>query len=206
MSVGQREAIGFLISCVGGLGFLAGFPGFSVLLNGPVGYMLLGGTALAIILFFVATLQSHKNIFGSVMLLGLFALLSWGATYGTMWYFMTYLPAHDGFNFSLMFETPTNVRNDFVSDVKSGNFDKAYQLLSPDAQNQIPDAVTFRKIVTENNWQPTKWQWTVEKADQEHAEYTGQATYKDARTGVIQVWLDKIDKHWKVSGMNFQPQ
>ena len=206
MREGQREALGIVISCLGIAGLLAGFPGLSGLLKGTWGFVLFGGAVIGALLYVFVTLRIGNKIFAALLVLGLFSALSFGSTYGVMWYFISYLPAHGGLGLENILETPSNTRNSFLSYVKAGNFEKAYQLLSPDAQNQIPDADAFRRIITENNWQPTRWKWITEQVEQERAHYSGEATYKENRIGVIEVWLDRIETHWKVSGMNFQPQ
>lgn len=206
MREGQREALGLIISLLGIAGLLAGLLGFPFLFESTWGYVLFGGAGICALVYVLLALRRGANLALGIVELGLFSTLAFGMAFGIMWYFMSYLPTHGGLGLELMFETPSNARNDFVSDLKSGNFDKAYNLLSPDAQKVIPDAATFRKLVTENNWQPTKWKWTTENADQEHADYVGEASYSGNKSGLIEIWLDKIDKHWKVSSMNFQPQ
>lgn len=206
MREGQREALGLFVSCTAIIGFLLGFPGLSVLLDGLLSIILVGGAAVGALMFIAFTVRRGRNVLVGVIALLLSGALAFGSTYGVMWYFISYMPASGSLDFSLMLETPTNTRDSFMTHVRTGSFEKAYQLLSPDAQNQIPDAEAFRRIVTENNWQPTKWKWTVERVEQEHAEFDGDATYIGNKNGKVQLWLDKIEKRWKISGMNFQPQ
>lgn len=206
MREGQREALGIVISCLGIAGMLAGFPGLSGLLQGTWGYVLFGGAVIGALLYLILTLRLRKNILLGFISLGLIGALAFGSTYEVMWYFMTYMPTHGGLGLESIFEIPSNARNSFVTYLKSGNFDKAYELLTPDAQNQIPDADTFGRFIKDSNWQPTKWKWSSEEVEQEHAHYFGEATYTDNRTGIIELWLEKIEKRWKVSAMNFRPQ
>lgn len=205
MRVASREALGLFLSGVGGLAFLNGLAIFVNLLA-TLGWLFGIALVFGALLFVIAELRQRRNLVLALVELVLSGGFVFGAVFGVMWYIMSYLPAHDGFNFSLMFETPSNTRNSFVSYLKAGDFDKAYNLLSPDAQNQIPDADTFQRFVKESHWQPTKWKWTSEELEEEHAHYVGEATYADRRTGIIELWLDKFDKRWKVSAMNFQPQ
>jgi hypothetical protein len=205
MREGQSEALGLFISCIAIIGFLLGFPGFSVLFRGPLSIILVGSAILGALLFIVFTLRRRRNVLVGIIALLLFGALAFGSTYGVMWYFMSYMPAHGGLGLETLFETPSNTRDSFVSHLKSGNFDQAYQLLSSDAQNQIPDAETLQRFVKESNWQPTKWKWTSEEVDEAHAHYIGEATYTDKRVGLIELWLDKIEQRWKISAMNFQP-
>ena len=203
MRAASREALGLFLGGMGGLGFLVGFsPLINVLptFGWIFGLMLVAGA----LLFVIAELRRNRSFVGAFVELTLFGVLAFGSVFGTMWYFTTYLPANGGFEINL--ETSNTVRNDFLSELKIGNFDKAYEFLSPDAKNQIPDSTTLGKLIKENNWQPTKWSWTSEQTDDQHAQFGGEATYIDKRQGKIQLWLDKIDKHWKVSSMNFQPQ
>lgn len=118
MREGQREALGLFVSCPAIIGFLLGFPAISVLLNGPLSIILVGGAALGALLFIAFTIRRGRNVFGGVVALLLFGVLAFSSTYGTMWYIMKYLPAHGGLDFGLMFETPSNARNSFVTYLK----------------------------------------------------------------------------------------
>ncbi len=204
MRAASREALGLFLTGAGGLAFLTGLAQF-VNLVPTLGWLFGVTLVVGALLFVIAELRQDRNLVRAFLELIVSGSLIFGAVFGVMWYIMSYLPAHDGFNFSLMFETPSNTRNSFVSYLKTENFDKAYQLLSPDAQNQIPDAETFQRFVKGNNWQPMTWKWTTEKVDAEHAHYVGEGTYIDKRTGIIELWLDKIGNRWKISAMNFQP-
>src|SRR6266496_5217402 len=92
MREGQREALGLVISCLGGVGLLAGLLGWPILLETALGYVLFGGAGLGALLYLLFTLRRGNNIALGFVTLGVYGALTLGSSFGVMWYFMSYLP------------------------------------------------------------------------------------------------------------------
>ena len=93
MRRGSREILELFVSGVTGMAFLAGLAPMVNLLIGPIGGIffvaaLIGGT-----LYLLLTLRSGNKISRGILELTLWGVVSFGSVYGTMWYFISYLPS-----------------------------------------------------------------------------------------------------------------
>ncbi len=201
----SREALGLYVSCLMGIAFLASWEPLHVLLNSGVGLVLGIGTFLGAILFMIFQLRQGKAATG-LLALFLVGSISFGSIYGVMWYFTTYLPTSGEMQSMAFFmETPSSVRDSFMTELKAGRFTEAYDLLSLDAQNQIASSKDLEHLVQSNNWQPASWKWTKQNISQEKADFEGSAAFVGNKEGTAHLWLVKINKRWKISSISLQP-
>lgn len=205
MRQASREALELLISCVGLIGLLAGFPGLSVILNGPIGYILFAGAIIAALLFLIVELRRGSSLPRSAIELGLVGGITFGSVYGAMWYFMSYLPASGGFaDLASFLETPATVSDDFMTYLKSSRYPDAFNLLSPDLKNQLGSAANFQDMIKNSGSQPVKWTWTSKNVSTTEGRFDGNITFAGNRDGTVSLVVSKPGNRWKISNLSIR--
>lgn len=98
-----------VVSCCGALGILAGI--LPSLISTPIGLTLIVGLALGTGLHVFMSVRYGRTMVSALVEVGLVGLLTFGMTYGCIWYFTVYLAAQPDFlQFNIGVPTPSPVR------------------------------------------------------------------------------------------------
>ncbi|MCA1553323.1 MAG: hypothetical protein LC737_02990 [Chloroflexi bacterium] len=104
----------------------------------------------------------------------------------------------------------TAVGTDFMTRLKNGDWNGAYNLCTPELQKELGSAANLNKRITDGKAQPASWSFadfssiTPTSSD---AQIDGTATFSGNRTGTLRLVLDRVGANqWKISGFNLQPK
>ena len=97
--------------------------------------------------------------------------------------------------------------NDFMTALKDGDFDAAYNLCVAELQTEIGTVDDLAAMIDDSSARPQEWKfssWNVTTdANQNNiATVEGTVTYQDGRTGAVTLELIKVGEAWEVMSFN----
>lgn len=90
----------------------------------------------------------------------------------------------------------------FMSALRDGNYDRAFELSTPSLQQEVVDAETLRDALESK--QPTKWSFTSRNIQNDLATLEGTTTYANNESGQVEMELRKVGNDWRVSFINLK--
>jgi hypothetical protein len=89
----------------------------------------------------------------------------------------------------------------FMTAVKAGNYQQAYNLCTPDLQKEVGSVSGLEQKVRGN--QPAQWNWS-NRSNRDGVGYLdGPLTYTDGRKGSGHLTLTQVAGEWKISSFRF---
>lgn len=92
----------------------------------------------------------------------------------------------------------------FMTALKDGNYSKAYDLCTPDLQQELGGVQGLQAIIVDNNVQPTGWTFSSRETSGSMAELKGSVTFTGGRAGSVRVTLSQVGNNWLVAGFNLR--
>ena len=86
--------------------------------------------------------------------------------------------------------------------LRDGNYDRAFDLSSPDLQNEVGDASGLEGALSSK--QPATWTFTSRSINNNDGQLSGNTTYKDGTSGTVEMTLTKLNNAWKVVGISLR--
>jgi hypothetical protein len=92
----------------------------------------------------------------------------------------------------------------FMADLRDAKYPEAYNLLTPEFQQQIGSVDKFAGGMEAVH--PASWTFTSRQVQNNSGQLDGTAKMTDGTEATLQLVLDQVGGAWKVSGINIQPK
>jgi hypothetical protein len=90
----------------------------------------------------------------------------------------------------------------FMNALKAGNYSAAFNLCTPDLQQQVGDANGLQAAMSVK--QPTSWSWSSKSINNGLGSLEGSASFADGSKGTANLEFRQIGGDWKVSYANLK--
>ncbi|MCC7445834.1 MAG: hypothetical protein IT324_00385 [Anaerolineae bacterium] len=100
----------------------------------------------------------------------------------------------------------TDASEGFMNALKTGDYNTAYNLLTPDVQTEVGgNANGLKSLIESNNSQPVSWSFSNVSVNNDRADFSGSVTFTGNRSGTGSLVLMKSGDAWKVAGFDLKP-
>ena len=90
----------------------------------------------------------------------------------------------------------------FMVSLRDGNYQQAYDMMTPELQTELGDASGLEERITSANRKPTSWSFASRNINNDRGEVSGTATFADNVAGTVSIVLTKSGNDWKIAGFN----
>jgi hypothetical protein len=90
-----------------------------------------------------------------------------------------------------------NAGDAFMSALRDGNYDKAFDLCTTSVQQEVTDAKGLEDVFS--SFQPASWNFTSRSIDNNVGKLDGTVSYKKGDTGSVHIETEKVGEAWKIS-------
>jgi hypothetical protein len=103
-------------------------------------------------------------------------------------------------------QAPADQGEKFMTLLKQGDYDGAYDLCTPDLQKKLSNGAGLGKLITGGNSQPASWRINSRNVSGNRADLKGDVTFTNKRDGTLELVLFKLGNTWKVDAFQMKPK
>ncbi|MBI3914645.1 MAG: hypothetical protein HY327_10740 [Chloroflexi bacterium] len=92
----------------------------------------------------------------------------------------------------------------FMTALKNGDYDAAYNLCAPSLQQELKSARNLETLVKNGKVQPTEWTFASRDISGDSGQLDGTVKFTGNREGTVRVVLAQVGGAWKVTGFNLK--
>lgn len=97
------------------------------------------------------------------------------------------------------------VSDKFLTAVKDGNYEAAYNLCSTSLKTQVKSPAGIEQIVKAAQAQPSSWSYSSRNINNNVATMSGSAKFASGKNGTVTITLGYDGKTWLVTGFSLNP-
>jgi hypothetical protein len=101
-------------------------------------------------------------------------------------------------------QAPADQGEKFMTLLKQGDYDGAFELCTPELQQKLGDGDGLGELITRGNSQPTKWTINSRNVSGDRADLSGNVTFTGDREGTLALVLFKNGEVWQVDAFQMK--
>lgn len=98
----------------------------------------------------------------------------------------------------------TDAGDRFMTALRDGNYDSAYNMCTPSLQSEFGDVATFESRV--QNSRPTTWTFNSRNISNDQGQLDGSATLANGSEADLRLVLRNVSNSWKIEGVQIEPK
>ena len=95
--------------------------------------------------------------------------------------------------------SPEDVSNSFLSALKNGDYQAAFDLCDPGLQDELIDPSNMQSEIERYHIQPVRWEMYSKRTTADQAELVGSMEFQEAENGSFRIILRQVGEDWKVA-------
>ncbi len=105
-----------------------------------------------------------------------------------------------------MTQPATQAADNFMAALRAGDYNQAFNLCSPELQNELKDVQGLEAMIKSNSVQPATWNFTSRNVNNGTAEMQGNVTFAGttSHTGTVSLILNRVGSNWQVAGFDLK--